>query len=680
MKAESPLILVVLLIGLTAACVAPRPAVAPTQEQEISIIPKPVSLIRQPGFFLIAADARIIVPESDARAAETGRYLAGRLRTAFGLEIPFSSQPPAAGASPVIVLRRGGRPDLGAEGYELSVTPAAITIDAPEAAGLFYGVQTLFQLLPPEAYGGAGSAGGPARLACVRIEDKPRLPWRGMLLDCSRHFFPKEFVEKYLDYLAMHKMNTFHWHLTDDQGWRIEIKKYPRLTEVGAWRVDREDKDWNSRPAQQPGEKATYGGFYTQDDIREVLAYAAERHITVVPEIEMPGHATAALAAYPALGCSGGPYTVKPGGIWPITEVYCPGNDETFAFLQDILSEVIDLFPSRIIHIGGDEVDKSTWKVCPKCQARMKAEGLKNEEELQSWFTRRIEAFLNSRGRTLMGWDEILEGGLAPNAAVMSWRGIEGGIAAAKAGHAVVMTPTSNCYYDYYQGDPSLEPPAIGGYLPLSKAYDFEPVPAALSAEEARFIIGAQANLWAEYIATPSHAEYMTFPRIAAIAEAGWTPAAGKDWNNFLRRMTVQFQRYDRLGVNYAKSVYTVKLDPVSDAASGGMTLTMSSESYRPDIRYTLDGTEPQADSKAYAGPLEIGKSAVIKAGVFADGKLQGTVSETRFLSHQALGKAPELKSAFKPRYSAGGPLGLVDGLRGGKSHTDGRWQGFEGD
>jgi hexosaminidase len=394
---------------------------------------------------------------------------------------------------------------------------------------------------------------------CVRIEDKPRLPWRGMLLDVSRHFFPKEFVKSFIDGLAMHKMNTFHWHLVDDQGWRLEIKKFPRLTEIGAWRVDRENLNWNERPAQQPGEKATYGGFYTQDDVREILAYAASRHVTVVPEIEMPGHCLSALAAYPELSCTGGPFTVPPGGVWPNKDVYCPGNEKTFKFLEDVLTEVVALFPGDYIHIGGDEVDKSTWKTCPKCQARMKAEGLRTEEELQSWFIRRIERFLNSKGKKLIGWDEILEGGLAPNAAVMSWRGNEGGIAAAKAGHAVVMTPTSHCYFDYYQGDAAVEPLAIGGYLPLSKVYAFEPVPTELSVEQSAFIIGAQANLWSEYIPTPEHARYMIHPRIAAMAETGWTVRDGRDWAGFIERLETQLLRYEAAGVPYARSMFTVR-------------------------------------------------------------------------------------------------------------------------
>lgn len=680
MKAKSSLVLLILFIGLAAACASPRVVPLPAKGPEISIIPKPVSAVRRPGSFVIGANTRIAIPAADLEAEGVGRYLAERLHSAFGLDLSVTDGAPVESQS-VIILRRSDQQDLGGEGYVLSVTPAAVSIEAPEVGGLFYGVQSLFQLLPPEAYGRAGATGAvPALLPCARIEDKPRLPWRGMLLDCSRHFFSKEFIKSYLDYLAMHKMNTFHWHLTDDQGWRIEIKKYPLLTEVGAWRVDREDQNWNSRPPQAAGEKAALGGYYTQADVREIVAYAASRHITVVPEIEMPGHCLAALAAYPQLSCSGGPFTVPPGGVWPIKDVYCPGNDETFDFLQDVLTEVIELFPGQVIHIGGDEVDKSNWKLCPKCQARIKDEGLKNEEELQSWFVRRIEAFLNARGKTLMGWDEILEGGLAPNASVMSWRGIDGGIAAAKAKHAVVMTPTSSCYFDYYQGDPSREPQGIGGYLPLSKVYAFEPIPPALTAEEGRYIIGAQGNLWTEYVATPAHAEYMTFPRIAAMAEAGWSDPAGRSWEDFLARMVSQFRRYDRLGVSYARSIYAVKIAPAAAPDTHGLALTMTCESFRPDIRYTLDGTSPKADSKPYAGPVTIEKTAVIKAGVFAGGRLQGPVSETRFLAHLALGKTPRLQFAFKPRYDGGGTLGLADGLRGGRAHTDGRWQGFEGD
>ncbi|MEK9137784.1 MAG: family 20 glycosylhydrolase, partial [Bacteroidota bacterium] len=335
-------------------------------------------------------------------------------------------------------------------------------------------------------------------IPCVAIRDWPRFEWRGMHLDVSRHFLPKKFIKTYIDMLAMHKMNVFHWHLTDDQGWRLEIKKYPKLIEVTAWRVDREDQHWNHRDPPREGEKATYGGYYTQDEIREIVKYADERNITVVPEIEMPAHTTALLAAYPQYSCTGGPFDVPPGGVWPITDIFCAGNDSTFYFLQDVLTEVMDLFPGKYIHIGGDEADKKEWKACAKCQARIKQEELKDEAELQSYFVKRIEKFIVSKGRRLIGWDEILEGGLAPEATVMSWRGTEGGIAATRQGHDAVMTPGSHCYFDHYQGKQEFEPLAIGGYTPLSKVYSYEPIPDSLTPEEAKHILGAQGNVWTE--------------------------------------------------------------------------------------------------------------------------------------------------------------------------------------
>jgi hexosaminidase len=674
-----PFALLFALLVLAAACVRPQVVPLPAQGPEISIIPKPLQLERGTGSLDLASIRRAAIPEGDTAAAETAAFLAERLKTAFGLDLAVTSAPPVE-ANAVIIFKRSARTDLGPEGYELSVTPSGIELAAAGRSGYFYGIQTILQLLPAEAFGRAGAAAGPAVLPAVKVVDRPRLPWRGLLLDCSRHFFPKDFIKSTLDSLAAHKMNVFHWHLTDDQGWRIEIKKYPRLTEIGAWRVDREDKDWNSRPPQAPGEKATYGGFYTQNDVREIVAYAKRLGITVVPEIEMPGHSVAALAAYPEYSCSGGPFTVLPGGVWPDKDVLCPGNDATLAFCEDILTEVFDLFPSEYIHIGGDEVDKTNWKACPKCQARMTAESLKNEEELQSWFTRKIEAFINSKGRKLIGWDEILEGGLAPNAAVMSWRGMDGGIAAARAHHVVVMTPTSHCYIDYLQGDPALEPPGIGGYLPLSKVYSFEPVPDALTAEEAPSIIGAQANLWAEYVPTPAHAEYMLYPRLAAIAETGWSPKEGKNWDDFLGRMIKQFQRYDRMGLHYAHSIYAVKIDPQIDPSSGELKIRLASESYKPAIFYTLDGSEPGPKGVPYLSPFLLKGSAVIKAGVVAGGKLQGPVSETPYAFHMAIGRPVTLAAAYSPKYPGSGAAALVDGLRGSISNTDGRWQGFEGD
>ncbi len=515
-------------------------------------------------------------------------------------------------------------------------------------------------------------------LPCLAVRDLPRFRWRGMMLDVSRHFFPKEFIKRYIDLLAFHKLNTFHWHLSDDQGWRIEIKKYPRLTEVGAWRVDHEDQPWTARPAQQPGEKASVGGFYTQEDIREIVAYAASRFVTVVPEIEMPAHALAALAAYPEYSCSGGPFTVPAGSIWPNSDIFCVGNDATFAFLTSILDEVISLFPGPYVHIGGDEADKTNWKKCPKCQARIRAEGLKDEAELQSYFTRRIETFLISRGRRLIGWDEIIEGGLAPEATVMSWRGMAGGEAAARQDHDVVMSPTSHCYFDYYQGAPAGEPSAIGGFLPLSKVYAFEPIPAGLSAAQASHILGLQANLWTEYVPEGSHAEYLTLPRVAALCEAAWSATERRSWPDFCSRLPAYMRRLDRQGFHYSRSAYRVDAAP-QVKPSGRVYIRLASEIAVPQICYTLDGSAPGAAALRYRRPIRLNRSLTVKAVACGKGQPLGLVSEQPFVFHLALGKASRLTHAYSDRYPAGGAYTLTDGVRGTTFFDDGHWQGFEG-
>lgn len=452
------------------------------------------------------------------------------------------------------------------------------------------------------------------------------------MLDVGRYFYPVEFIKKYIDYMAMHKLNTFHWHLTEDHGWRIEIKKHPRLTQVGAWR---EGTQIGSR--EQIDERP-HGGYYTQEQIREVVAYASERYVNVVPEIEMPGHTLAALVAYPELSCTGGPFRMPLQ--WGIQEdIYCAGNEQTFIFLEDVLAEVAELFPSPIIHIGGDEAPKARWKACPKCQARIKSEGLKDEHELQSYFIKRIEQFLLTKGKRLIGWDEILEGGLAPNASVMSWRGIEGGIAAAKQHHDVVMSPTSYLYFDYYQGDPALEPKAIGGLLPLEKVYSYEPTPAELSQEEAKYIIGTQGNVWAEFIHTPEKVEYMTFPRAAALAEVAWTPARLKDWDGFKKRMERQYERYDAMGMNASKSAYNVLPDVAVDAAeTGKASVSFRTGSHDLEILYTLDGSEPTLESLKYTIPFTVSRPTVIKAATFRGGKQISKVS-TRSISEKELKK-----------------------------------------
>jgi len=518
--------------------------------KEISLIPQVRKMTLGTSSFKFGESTALIVQNKDQQD------VADQFSSLFAKSAGWKLKITTGGAEGVNQVSFKTDETLGDEGYALNVTTDRIEIKAAKPAGFFYATQTLRQLLPPELEASQKQENIEWLVPVISITDSPVFKWRGYMLDVSRHFFTKEEVLQMVDYLSVHKINTLHLHLLDDQGWRIEIKKYPKLTQVGAWRVDREDKPWNSRPKQAAGEKATNGGFYTQADIKEMVAYAQSKFITIIPEIEMPAHVTAALAAYPQYSCSGGPFTVLPGGVWPVTDIYCAGNDSTFLFLQDVLSEVIELFPSKYIHIGGDEATKTEWDKCPKCKKRIKTEGLKNSGELQSYFIKRIEKFINSKGRVLLGWDEILEGGLPPKATVMSWRGTLGGIDAAKQGHDVVMTPGQPCYFDHYQGPKNDEPLAIGGFNPLNKVYEFDPIPKELDAEAAKHILGAQANLWTEYVSTIRHAQYMTFPRIAAMAEALWSPKEVKNWDDFYRRIQTFTKRYDIMGINYAKSAF----------------------------------------------------------------------------------------------------------------------------
>jgi hexosaminidase len=564
------------------------------------------------------------------------------------------------------------------EAYLLDVQKDRIEIQAAKPAGFFYAIQTLRQLLPIEFERGSKLEEFAWLVPVVNIQDGPAFKWRGFMLDVSRHFFPKDDVLRMIDYLALHKINMFHLHLVDDQGWRIEIKKYPKLTSVGAWRVDHENLHWNSRPKQLPGEKATYGGFYTQEDIKEMVAYAQKKFITIVPEIEMPAHVTAALSAYPQFSCSGGPFTVLPGGVWPITDIYCAGNDSTFLFLQDVLTEVMDLFPSKYIHIGGDEATKTEWEKCPKCRMRVRTEGLKSTAELQSYFIQRIEKFVNSKDKILLGWDEILEGGLPPKATVMSWRGIQGGIDAAKQGHDVVMTPTSDCYIDYYQGQADQEPPGIGGYLPLSKVYSFNPVPAELDAEAAKHILGGQANLWSEYVPNLKHAEYMAFPRVAAMSEALWSPKELRDWNDFSRRIQLMVGRYDEMGINYSKSVFTVTANSKFNQEKLKLEVVLTCEFPSAEIHYTADGSEPTNLSPIYAEPILLDKTSVVKAIAFAGANTSPKPFIQSFNLNKATGKPVTYLIPCSKEYNGKGEITLVNGIRGG-TDFEGEWQGWLG-
>ncbi len=583
----------------------------------VSIIPRPAKMeVRSDVSFVLRPSTRIMVEAKAAEVIAVTEELAAKLRKTTGYPIEILMGAGKTRKDAVVLRINEKLARLGKEGYQLSVGKNDVVIEALRPAGLFYGVQTLYQLLPAEVESAEVKKGIAWTIPGLKVEDRPRFGWRGVHLDVGRYFFPKEAVKKYLDYMAMYKMNTFHWHLTEDQGWRIEIKKYPGLTEVGAWRKETWD---DGRP---------HGGFYTQEDIREVVEYAKARFITVVPEVEMPGHSVAALAAYPELSCSGGPFKV--GTDWGVMhDVYCAGNEKTFEFLQDVLSEVIGLFPSEFIHIGGDEVPKTRWKNCVRCQERLKSEGLADEAELQSYFIKRIEGFLNTKGKRLIGWDEILEGGLAPNAAVMSWRGVAGGIEAAKAGHDVVMTPISHCYFDYYQGTVN-EPRAIGGFLPIEKVYSYEPVPADLTPEQARHVLGAQANIWTEYMPEFAQVEYMLLPRMLALSEVVWTAKELRSFDDFSRRVVPHYDRLAAAGANFrvpppqglgGKKVVT---SPVS--------VTIGPPFPNAEVRCTVDGTDPTRQSPLLTSkPIEIAASGLLKARTILPGGRMSRVVSTSF-------------------------------------------------
>jgi hexosaminidase len=529
------------------AVVAFAVACSPPKVQPIALVPVPVSVRAQEGNFEVTSATRILV---DSASREIGEMLAAYLRPATGFALAVVRDASGAGISLRIDPSSGA--SLGSEGYRLRVSSRSIELSASAPAGLFYGVQTLRQLLPPAVFGQEMARGVRWSVPAVTIEDRPRFAWRGMHLDVGRHFMPVEFVKRYIDLLALHKMNTFHWHLTEDQGWRIEIRKYPRLTEVGAWRsgtiIGRPNRD----STQNRYDSIRHGGFYTQDQVRDVVAYAAARFITIVPEIEMPGHAQAAIAAYPYLGVTGDTLEVWKG--WGVSENILNVEESTIRFMQDVLTEVLELFPGPYIHVGGDEAVKTQWERSARVKERMRELGVADAHALQSWFIHRMDEFLTARGRRLVGWDEILEGGLAPGAVVMSWRGTKGGIEAARAGHDVVMAPTTHTYFDYYQSrDRDSEPLAIGGYVPLDTVYAFEPVPQELTAAEARHVLGAQAQLWTEYMKTPRHVEYMAYPRGSALSEVVWSQREARNFDDFMQRLQTHLQRLEAMGVNYRK-------------------------------------------------------------------------------------------------------------------------------
>ena len=616
------------LAGLTMAGFMLLSCNTEVKEANYQIIPLPqeISVMDQAAPFILSNGTKIMYPEGNEKMQKNAEFLASYIKDLTGKSLAVQAGTDGKG----IILQLGGNAE-NPEGYQLKVTSDQVVISGPTEAGVFYGIQTLRKSIPV-------AQGVDIALPAVEINDYPRFSYRGAMLDVSRHFFPVDSVKRFIDMLALHNINRFHWHLSEDQGWRIEIKSRPELTEIGSKRAETVIGHNSGKYDGKP-----YGGFFTQEEAKEIVAYAAERHITVIPEIDMPGHMQAALAAYPNLGCTGGPYEVWK--IWGVSEdVLCAGNDETLKFIEDVLGEIIQIFPSEYIHVGGDECPKVRWAKCPKCQARIKALGLKSdknhtaEERLQSFIINHAEKFLNGHGRQIIGWDEILEGGLAPNATVMSWRGEEGGIIAARQKHKVIMTPSKRCYIDYYQESPEYAPLAIGGFLPLDSVYFYNPLPAGLTTEEQSYIIGTQANIWGEYIQTPEAFEYMAFPRLLAMSEVQWTQPEYKDFVFFTRRLDKEFKRLDYCQVNSCRNFYEVNYAGVWNENHETYEVALSSFCPDAEIHYAINDSVITASSSLYKSPILLSKDAVIYAAVYKEGKSMGRVTHKEFAINKATG------------------------------------------
>ena len=614
--------------------------------------------------FVLTADTKITYPEGDASLQQYAGFLQEYIKKQAGIEVNIA--PNQNNETNTIALLQNYQ-NNNKEAYQVVVNAKNITVNGASKAGTFYGVQLLRKSIPVQK---VGKIIFPAK----EITDKPYFAYRGAHLDSARHFFTADSVRIYIDMLALHNINKFHWHLTDDQGWRFESKKYPELTVVGSTRSQTMvNKQWDTFDGKP------HGGFYTQQEMKDIVKYAADRNITVIPEIDLPGHMVAALATYPQLGCTGGPYKVRE--TWGIAEdVLCAGNPETYDFIKNILEEVTEVFPSEYIHIGGDECPKDSWKKCPKCQAKIKELGIKGdakhtaEEYLQSHIITFAENVLAKKGRKIIGWDEILEGGLAPNATVMSWRGIGGAIEAAKSNHDAIMTPVSYCYFDYYQTDKTdKEPLAIGGYVPVERVYSFNPYPDALNKEQQKHILGVQANVWTEYIKTFKHVQYMVLPRFAALAEVQWEdPAKPKDYNQFLQRLMRLLPIYQLEGYNYAKHIFDLRAEIKPEV--GDIQVTLSCLQDTP-IYYTTDGSEPTKSSNVYKEPLKLTQDTHLKAKVF--GQETESSFEQQFLFNKATVRPIEFLSKPSYNYTFGGAITLVDGRKGGNNSRSGEWLGF---
>jgi hexosaminidase len=632
--------------------------------QQVRIIPEPVAINPQQGVFHFRPVMDMSVRSNDPAIQNTARQFAETLREKYGIFFSREKQP----AGIVINIDSS----IKNEGYRLQVRPRELTVYVKDGAGLFYSFQTIKQLLPVSFNNAWKEKPETAILPCVDIEDYPRYAYRGMQLDVSRHFFPKEFIKKYIDILAAYKINTFHWHLTDSHGWRLEIKRYPKLTSVGAWRAARPGIPMTIAQPTQPGETADYGGFYTQEEVKEIIRYAQDRFITIIPEIEMPGHCTAALVAYNQYSDlnNGVPLLMPCGYPGDLQHNFCVGYDSTYVFLNNILEEVMDLFPSQYIHIGGDEVRGGPWLNCPRCQKVMAAHGYTTAMQLQGYFTRRIDSFIAAHGKRTTGWEEILSENVSASAVGMVWHQQQGAVDHVKKGYDVVMTPYHYTYFDFYQSDPRLEENITYAPLYLDTVYAFEPAPAGITDEESKHILGVQACLWTENVATAGRVEYMLLPRLLALAEVGWSPPSKKSYPSFIRKVENEFRRFDKEGIQYATSLYNVSIMPVHDTVKNIITVTLADQTHLYPVYYTLDGTAPSSSSKKYKGPFTITKGSVVKAATFDGSRQLGKVNIDTFLLHKA--------TASSIVGDEGNALGrLTDGIYGTVEPYDGRWVSF---
>ena len=659
----------------------------PAIAQDIAIVPRPLEMKQSPGTYPLKSKMTVSNSFPDDGWDQLFSYLKTEMKKQFGISLTAA----AAGTKGDIDFFMKRMPTSGKPAYTLEVTTKGIFINSNFNEPAFHAIQTLFQLMPVDP-------AARKEIPLVRIFDHARFQYRGMHLDCARHFWPVEFIKRYIDYLAYHKLNTFHWHLTDDQGWRIEIKKYPKLTSVGGWR----NGTIIGRYPGKGNDGLKYGGYYTQEQVKEIVRYAKDRFIDVIPEIEMPGHASAAIAAYPELSCfpkeptiqyfpkncswngdSTGKQVQQTWGVFD--DVFCAGQDKTFTFIQDVLDEVMPLFPSRYLHVGGDECPKENWKRCADCQKRMQENKLKDEHELQSYFIQRMEKYLNSKGKTLIGWDEILEGGLAPNAIVMSWRGEKGGIEAAKQKHNVIMTPGTPVYFDYSQSS-NEDSITIGGYNPVEKVYAWNPVPAELTEEEGKFILGAQANVWTEYMKNTRKVEYMIFPRMAALSEVLWSTPENKDWKNFEQRLLTQFKRYERWHANYSKAYFDLIPSILPAPDNKGVIWKLETKMPAADIKYiTHYAGRPYAlrftEGTTYTSPIAIQSDMLIAAISMKDNKALGNPVYETFHFNKATGKKISLTKEASKNYPGDGAFTLVNGVINEKGMARTReFLGFSGD